>query len=278
VKSLFERFHHYGALWGVTIESRLETETSLLGFGTRAGAKVVLKVIRKPPVEWEAGRVLSALEDASVVRCIAHEPGALLMERAWPGYSLSTLVEDGRDDAATEVLAHLMSRWPAVTLSGVATAMDWSAAFEQYLESKATVIDHALVREARDQYVTLCDTQGEPILLHGDLHHYNVVFDEQRGWSAIDPKGVMAEREFEIAPLLWNPDGQPLLYASREIVLRRIRIVCSRAGLNQQRVMRWAFAQSVLSLIWSWQDYGSVAPNDSALLLASSLRLVLNRP
>jgi streptomycin 6-kinase len=44
-------------------------------------------------------------------------------------------------------------------------------------------------------------------LLHGDLQHYNVLLDRKRGWLAIDPKGVVAEGEFELGAALRNPIG-----------------------------------------------------------------------
>ncbi len=47
-------------------------------------------------------------------------------------------------------------------------------------------------------------SQGEPVLLHGDLHHYNLL-QHQDTWLAIDPKGVVGEREFEIGAFLRNP-------------------------------------------------------------------------
>ena len=44
------------------------------------------------------------------------------------------------------------------------------------------------------------------MLLHGDLQHYNVLLDKDRGWVAIDPKGVVGELEYEVGALLRNPD------------------------------------------------------------------------
>jgi hypothetical protein len=41
--------------WGVTVESTLDTQSSILAFGTRGDRAVVLKVIRAPDDEWRAG-------------------------------------------------------------------------------------------------------------------------------------------------------------------------------------------------------------------------------
>ena len=49
-------------------------------------------------------------------------------------------------------------------------------------------------------YSRLCASQSRPRLLHGDLHHYNVLPDSERGWLAIDPKGWAVEDGFVVGP------------------------------------------------------------------------------
>ena len=46
--------------WGVTVVSALETQGSILAFGTRGDRAVVLKVVRAPGDEWRAGEILAA--------------------------------------------------------------------------------------------------------------------------------------------------------------------------------------------------------------------------
>lgn len=85
-----------------------------------------------------------------------------------------------------------------------------------------TRIAASLLEPARRIYADLAATQREPALLHGDLHHYNVLSDRARGWCAIDPKGVVGELEFELRVALRNPIGRPDLFASLEIAERRL--------------------------------------------------------
>ena len=54
----------------------------------------------------------------------------------------------------------------------------------------------ALVRGAR--------RRGRHTLVHGDLHHHNVL-RSKRGWLAIDPKPMLGEPEYDVASFLWNP-------------------------------------------------------------------------
>jgi Aminoglycoside/hydroxyurea antibiotic resistance kinase len=40
----------------------------------------------------------------------------------------------------------------------------------------------------------LAATQRDVAVLHGDMHHENVLKFSSRGWPAIDPKGLVGER------------------------------------------------------------------------------------
>ena len=100
------------------------------------------------------------------------------------------------------------------------------------------------------------------MLLHGDLHHYNVLFDNERGWVAIDPKGVVGELEYEIGAILRNPVELPELFADPAVVERRLKTLTGLLSLNYTRALIWSFAQAILSAIWGVEDGYPISPND----------------
>jgi hypothetical protein len=51
----------------------------------------------------------------------------------------------------------------------------------------------------------LLSSSGKEVLLHGDLHHWNILSSEREGWLAIDPKGLAGEAECETGAFLRNP-------------------------------------------------------------------------
>jgi streptomycin 6-kinase len=102
VRSLLERFEERVRDWNIVVQDTLETQSSLLAFGTRGNLPVVLKVVRQPGDEWRCGEVLNAFDGRGVVRVYDHIEGAVLLERLSPGTSLASVALDGRDDEATE--------------------------------------------------------------------------------------------------------------------------------------------------------------------------------
>lgn len=107
---------------------------------------------------------------------------------------------------------------------------------------------------------TACALLAEPrdvAVLHGDLHHGNVLDFGARGWLAIDPKGLIGERGFDFANIFTNPDldcpTRP--FAIRpDRFLRRLDIVTGAAKLERKRLLRWILAWTGLSAAWFLGD------------------------
>ena len=258
--------------WGVAIERTVATDTSLLVHGKRGDAPVVLKVVKqRDGDEWHCGEIAAKFGGRGVVQVYEHMPGAALYERLEPGEPLASLTLAGRDDEATDILAMLLGRMaPGDPPPGTATVEQWGEGFARYAARGDERIPLALLEPARRIYADLSATQREPALLHGDLHHYNVLSDRARGWCAIDPKGVVGELEFELGAALRNPLDRPDLFASIDIAERRLDHFGLALGIDTSRARGWCFAQAVLSAIWSIEDERA-ADADAALALARAL-------
>ena len=266
------------AAWNVTIDEIRETQGSLLAFGTRGASRVVLKLIKQHGDESNSGAVLKAFTGNGTVRVLEYEIGAVLLERIDPGKQLTSLVKQGEDEAATEILADVVHKLANHTPpSGCPTAADWGLGFDRYLETGDRQIPQNLVDEAHALYQHLAASQRNPMLLHGDLQHYNVLFDHDRGWVAIDPKGVVGELEYEIGPILRNPVEQSELFLQPTTIERRLEILTSTLNLDYARVLRWSFAQAVLSAIWDVEDGYPVTPTNPTILLAEMLKMMWDR-
>lgn len=255
----------------------------MIAFGTRDHQPVVLKVIKRPGDEWRSGEILEAFNGNGVVRVYEQAPGAVLLERLRPGNSLVDLTLNGRDEEATEILADIIQQMSARAAStsplelpqACATVQDWAKGFERHIATGDDQIPIDLVAAGQRVYLNLCASQRQPRLLHGDLQHYNVLFDSDRGWLGIDPKGVVGEIEYEIGAVLRNPCEQPDLFVSRSTIERRLKQFTGRLDLNFARALAWGFAQAVLSAIWEIEDGFAVDSTNHSLRLAQVIRPML---
>ena len=263
--------------WQVTVQQVRETAGSLVAFGLRHDTPVVLKATSTECDEADTGAVAAAFAGQGMVKVYEHARGSALFERLQPGNALSDLVFQGHDDEATGILAGVVSALHTGQrpVAGFRTAADWGMGFDWYVRSGDQQIPADRVQKARAHYHQLCQTQKDVRLLHGDLQHYNVLYDRTRGWTAIDPKGVVAELEFELGAALRNPWHRPELYSSWPAVQRRVTILDQHLRIEMERVLGWAYAQSVLSAIWTVEDRMALSPDNPSMLLAQTLEPLL---
>jgi streptomycin 6-kinase len=181
------------------------------------------------------------------------------------------------DDLATGILADVMGRMsPRAPTSTVPTTQQWGCGFERHVAAGGTGhIPKPLLEAAQRMYSHLCASQSKPRLLHGDLHHDNVLLDSKRGWLAIDPKGVVGEPEYEAGAALRNPYECPGLFAEPQTIERRVGRFERDLHLDAGRILAWAFAQAVLALIWAVEDGVVVGPDDGWIAFASTIRPML---
>jgi streptomycin 6-kinase len=113
--------------------------------------------------------------------------------------------------------------------------------------------------QAERLFAELLSSAAAQVLLHGDLHHFNILSAERSPWLAIDPKGVIGEPAYEAGALLRNPFPKLLdLDDPGRLLSRRVSILAEALDLDARRIRGWAVAQAVLAAVWSIEDDESV--------------------
>jgi len=261
-------------MWRVHVEEIVYTASSAIAFGHRDHRPVVLKVVKSHGDEWLSGQVVDAFAGRGVVRALEYAEGAVLLERLLPGKPLAN--EAIPDDEATAIIAGVIDRMsPGPHPNTAPTVESWGTGFERYTVRGGQVIPTSLVEEARRTYVELCASQTAARLLHGDLHHHNVLLDARQGWLAIDPKGVVGEPAYEVGAALRNPCERPELFAAPATIVKRVDCFARVLRLDGGRILAWAFAQAILAAIWELEDDGVLNAGAGWLAFANTVRPML---
>ena len=121
---------------------------------------------------------------------------AMLLERATGGRDLVRMAEGGEDDEATRIICDAADRIHAASDAVLGSddppeLVDLPTWFRR-LFSEADRLG-PFHRRGADAAEALLDDPRDPVVLHGDLHHGNVLDFGERGWLAIDPKGLLGE-------------------------------------------------------------------------------------
>lgn len=210
--------------------------------------------------EMEALRLYDGRGIARLLEA-APDVGAMLLERLQPGRMLSTVADD---EEATRIAARVMRQlWlPAPAEHAFATVAGWAGGLGRLramFGGDTGPLPSALVDKAEQYFAELLAEEAAPVLLHGDLHHYNILSAEREPWLAIDPKGLVGPAGYEVGPLLHNPTPAYLdVPAPGRKLARRVAILSEMLGLDRQRVAKWGVAVAVLAAWWSVEDHGEV--------------------
>lgn len=185
------------------------------------------------------------------------EKGMLLLERLQPGHMLSTLEDD---EQATRIAGDVMSQlWRPIPENNDSfiKLKDWFDGFKRLrrrYNGGTGPLPEKLVETAEALSSDLLSENKDITLLHGDFHHYNVL-ESERGWLAIDPKGVIGSKGYEVGPLLTNPYERFLSGINpRAQTEKRIAILCEMLNMERERIRSWAICHTVLSAWWSVED------------------------
>ncbi len=256
---------------------------NFVAFARRGTEEVVLKIgvpDRELRSEMAALRLFAG--DGAVRLLEADEPrGMFVLERLRPGEMLATLKDD---DRATHIAAEVMlNLWrkppeniPLIQLT------DWFSELRKLrpaFNGGTGPFPGRLIEEMEEILPRLFAESTAPMLIHGDLHHFNILSSQRGcasggtlsfalqatagravtppGWLAIDPKGVIGHPEYEVGPLLINPMPDFLNGSQPKVRMeRRIAILSERLGFSRQSIRDWGLCHAILSAWWGMSPDG----------------------
>jgi streptomycin 6-kinase len=223
------------------------------------GNKAVLKC-GVPDKEFTTEiNVLQCYAGEGAVKLLAADAkkGWLLEERCVPGKNLLSLQDD---EKATTIALNLMQQlWrPLHSPAKFPTLAKWLHGLDKlqkYARANPEVFPKQLIDFALGANKELLASSGEQVLLHGDLHHFNILSSARNSWLAIDPKGVIGEKEYEVCALMRNP-GPYLLTTmnTKKVLLRRLDQVVEHLGFERERILLWSIVNAVLVAWWCIED------------------------
>lgn len=201
--------------------------------------------------ERRGSKLMAWWNGDGAARVLAEDDGVLLLERAIGERSLAAMARAGgySDDEATRILCVATRRLHDRRAPPPSDLVPLDAWFEPLLRSP----DRGdLIAEARAVACDLLVGPREAVVLHGDIHHENVLDAGPRGWLVIDPKGLLGERTFDYVNILRDPDEATALAPGR--FARQVDVIAQAAELDRTRLLHWTLAFACLSAVWILYD------------------------
>lgn len=214
--------------------------------------------------EERRGNLLMVLWNGQVApRVLHHDENALLMERANGKQSLADMAKNGQDDEASRIMCNVIASLHAskVPQTDLIPLPLW---FND-LKPAANKYGGVLTRSSEIADKLLADPLNQTIL-HGDVHHGNVLDFGNKGWLVIDPKGLKGESYFDYANIFCNPDHDIAIATGR--LYKQLQVISKEANLEPIRLLKWIAAWGGLSAAWSLEDGENSEPAMTVAKLA----------
>jgi streptomycin 6-kinase len=191
------------------------------------------------------------------------EQYVFLMQYLNPGYSLKMLVKGGEDDTATRIICHTILELQKVKQQNY--PLKHLTELVADLSSLQGHIDAKILNKAQSLFTELTQDRSQDVLLHGDLHHDNIIRHES-SWKVIDPHGYIGDPAAEVGVMIRNPmDCFPQDKPLATIIDTRINILKEELPFDPQKIKAWAFVMTILSAAWNMQDFNYLAKEEIEL-------------
>jgi streptomycin 6-kinase len=272
-KKIINSFGEEGKVWLASLETTVQTylqkwELSSEGPVDNLSYNYVLKVrdAEGKPLILKAGvpnfdtkneiRTLKAYNGRGCANLVKSDPanGVMLLERLVPGTMLSSEIEE------RQVVEKFIKVWKAIrrpVLIGENTPSitNWFEGLKRYgnhYPNNDGPISTEHIRVAEGFLKDVLDTSAGPELLHGDLHHENILFSKDHGWMVIDPKGVLGDPYFDVVSFLINQlDSKE---DPKSVLRFRVDTLSEQLGFERKRLLKAAVALGTLYACWGIED------------------------
>ncbi|MDR3441522.1 MAG: aminoglycoside phosphotransferase family protein [Legionella sp.] len=265
-----DELNSYLKQWSLTPDGEcISTNTSIL-LPVRYQHKPALLKIATSTEEQTGGELMLWWSSEGAAPVLAHGHNALLMERALGASSLINKVRLNQDDEATRIICAVVNRLHKVRKNPLPSQLVPLASWFNALEP-AAIRHGGVLQQALLVATELLNSMQDQVVLHGDIHHGNILDFGANGWLAIDPKGLLGERGFDFANIFCNPDFHAATKSGR--LERQAAIVAHATGIEATRLIQWILAYAGLSAAWHFED--GTNP-ETALAVASIAWSLLN--
>jgi streptomycin 6-kinase len=184
------------------------------------------------------------------------DKGGMLLTMAGSGKTARSLFPHD-DSKAVSIACQIMNelhKQPVTKNAHFNSLHDWFSLFTT-LDVPRDV--HPYVAKAQLFVEQLEQSKQEEYVLHGDLHHDNIVLTSETSGIAIDPKGVIGERAYEVGAFMCNPQELSKQKNISTILIDRLDQFSKELEIDSQRLAKAIYTRIILSVCWTVQDKGN---------------------
>jgi len=251
------KLQEYQSKWNLTdVQLLASTPTSFIFEVHQEKEALILKIFTPTGAvdEKHGAEVLNLWNGQGAAKVIAHDEGAVLLEKLY-GPNLYSFSELDREDLASELFISIIKKIHAVKVPEQHHIPTLKKLFEPLYKFQTGPEEiMPLVMQALFLADELQMTEERTVVLHGDLHHENVMRRSSGDYVCFDPKGLIGDPCYEIATILKNPWDYPQISHKETLCIERAAKFANSLKLSYERIIKYAFVHMCLSMMWALED------------------------
>ncbi|MDX2346257.1 MAG: aminoglycoside phosphotransferase family protein [Legionella sp.] len=225
--------------------------------GYQGAQPIILKLSLDKKSLLKEGQCLRAFSAHGAPDVLVCQQDLMMMVRAVPGTTLKQYFPNQESEAIRILcrvikklhMAEIPKQHDFYCLSDVLKILD-----NKNLDMPSHILDKAC--GLRDKLLATADKE---VLLHGDLHHENILknhdADIADDWLVIDPKGFIGDPAFECVSFIFNPIPELLNHKNcKNMIQNRIKQCAELLEISEQRIQDWFYVRLVLGWVWCLDD------------------------
>ena len=132
------------------------------------------------------------------------------------------------------------------------TYTEWFKAGKEGTKNREDCKDLYPYLESAEQMLTdICKKYTRNLLLHGDLHHENILKNGNGGYTVIDPKGVIGDPVFDLSRFILDEFRDNLTSEPKDVVIDFVQKLSDGVGIPCEILLRCLFIETV---IWLFRE------------------------
>jgi streptomycin 6-kinase/ubiquinone/menaquinone biosynthesis C-methylase UbiE/RimJ/RimL family protein N-acetyltransferase len=246
----------YCTQWNLSkVREIKNTPTSSLYLVKQFDVELVLKLLSSEGREFEShgAEALKYFNELGAARVFKSDEWALLIEYI-DGTSLKEFAENESDSLAVDVVCEVVKKIHSREDRRLPNFPSTNEYFKSLFARSEKINQDSIFKYGAQIARSLVQTSISSKVLHGDIHHENILSHSKRGWLAIDPQPLIGEPELELANSFFNPKGSSIVLRDVDRILRLSKKYSKYFGFSERRVLQYAIAYGCLKASWHLDD------------------------
>ena len=250
--SIVEKYKNRWELSEIEFMPELSNNSLIFYAVSKRYGNVILKILLPDNLDNEIA-VLKIFQGENFCKLYEYslEDRVYIMERIVPG---DTLYESAPRNKHIEIVGEIFkelhktelpdsmfptySEWFEAGKEGTKDRKDCEELY-QYLESAERMLSDIRKKYSRN------------FLLHGDLHHENILKNEKGGYTVIDPKGVIGDPVFDLSRFILDEFRDDLTSEPNDVIIDFVQKLGDSVGIPSEVLLRCLYIETV---IWLFRE------------------------